>query len=269
MHPKSGLGTKVLLVTASLMGLVAAVAWAGTPVENEYNRLGGAQGSLGPSTTLELPSVGGSYQEYRNGSIFYSPRSGGEVRTRCPGWACGGPAKRVCQGIRQATKPNAGLSDFERATGEIGTFLKTHHVLSKGWASRGCFLHNAVGRLVRNPQWSNDNIWTLDLRVDEYDYKGKHYRDSFKGRPFYLRLEVWPQGKHGNSGYAWREVDRRAAQGSKFACVPFPNCHSFKKKLLRGANIPRLTPIHFGGLVVDDRDHGIDEVHPDREFVVG
>jgi hypothetical protein len=227
--------------------------------------------------TDETPTyygAAGDYNDFEHGSIHWSARNGIEAWTRCPHWACHAGDLRartrcsrseILNELRLAE--DARLSAFDRAFGEVGTLLKRSHIVAKGWASRACFVHNAVGVMVRSPQWSTDGIWTLDLRLEQFVVEGT----SVAGlRTRFLRLEVEFRNGH-NSGYAHHEVDRYGPFGTKFGCiinVPLPLCGNLPLKLYRGSNLPAGTHVRFGGLVVLDSDHGILEVHPDSEFYI-
>jgi hypothetical protein len=211
----------------------------------------------------------GAYNNFQGGSIHWSAHNGIESTVRCPHWACkDGHARHTCDPHAVLNEllytENERLTAFERATGEIGTIFKRLHVGAKGWGSRACFVHNAVGRLVRSPQWGTDNIWTADLELVDFNIEGVSLSPL---RKRYIRLEIEPQTGH-TVGYANAYVSSFGPYGNIFGCV-IPLCGSLPRKLFRGSKIPAGTLIRFGGLIVTDSDHGFLEVHPDKEFSVG
>lgn len=230
----------------------------------------GDLGRWGYPITDEVPTdygAVGAYNNFQHGEIHWSSRNGIESATRCPHWACkDGRARSTCDPARVAAglraEPNERLSPFERATGEAGTILKRLHFLAKGWASKGCFVHNAVGVLVRSPQWSTDDIWTADVRLEAFDVEGAKVSRTTR----YIRLEIEPNNRN-NTGYAHALLNGRGPSGKKIGCV-LPLCGPLPRKLFSGSNIPPGTQIRFGGLIVLDSDHGFLEVHPDTEFSI-
>jgi hypothetical protein len=240
-----------------LAGVVAESAVA-TPIQDKYHELGGSKGALGDPTTGELPGVGGDYQLYRHGSIFYSPVDGFEVQSRCPGWACSphnSPAHECSSLPVLRTSENEALGLIERQLGEVTTWFKRVGIIAKGWRSTGCFFHNASGRVVRSPQYSTDGAWTVDLQLDSFVFEGKPVHPD---HPVYIRLEIWPRGVEDGTGYAHHQMDINA---------PAAHCPG-ASRVADGSYLPRGTRIDFGGLVVVDVDHDFAEIHPDKELRV-
>jgi hypothetical protein len=84
-----------------------------------------------------------------------------------------------------STSPQETLGDFERLTGGLTTPIKPA-MPGWDWIDTGCEAVG-IGRPVRSAQHSTDDLWTIDVKIEEFEINGVHAPSDR-----YIRLEVKP-----------------------------------------------------------------------------
>ncbi|MGL4306721.1 MAG: LGFP repeat-containing protein [Mycobacteriaceae bacterium] len=171
---------------ANTVGGLIRGKWAGVQWEN---------GVLGYPTTREIRVTGGAYNDFKGGSIYWSPSTGaqitwGEIRTR---WRSAGAERTL--GF-----PKAGEQSLTRYGGKFQTFERA----SVYWSplSGAHVVGGAIGTIWGQANWENGNYGYPT--TEEFDIPGGK-RQIFQGGPIDWYADGRAVGEIQMSTFRWQD----------------------------------------------------------------